>query len=236
MPAYTKISIVLKDSVKHEDYNKRIIEYLNDRHMEINDNMFTIAIDVADDSNINDYVLNGMESVPAMKINNEGSFTYGVNSILSTLAKLELIENRPTDNKGTSHGKTEKLNPAPSQHKSTSEEDVNPFYQMALEEMKSDDQEDPDKPSTIKPYQQDFSESPLTDKMIEEKSQMYNKIYEERKQRNSSTSGPMRKNQSRMSNPQTKTSKQVDVDNFIRKGGYDKGEEMLMRQIAENLQ
>lgn len=233
MPAYTKISIILKDAVKHDDYNKRIIEYLSDRHMELNDNMFTIAIDVADDSNINDFVLKGMQSVPAMKISNEDSYIYGVNSILSTLAKLEMTKKSSMTNNQNVESETSNITNNV-QSKSNSEEEVNPFYKMALEEMKSDDQEDPDTPSTIKPFQQDFSEAPLTDKMIEKMSQQYNRIYEERKNRNSRT-GPVRQNVSKMTNP-TKKQSDINVDNFIRKGGYDKGEEMLMRQIAENLQ
>lgn len=234
MPAYTKISIILKDSLKHDDYNKRIIEYLNDRHMELNDNMFTIAIDVADDSNINDFVLKGMQSVPAMKISNEDSYIYGVNSIVSTLAKLEMTQKSSMTNNQNEESKISNISNNV-QSKTNSEEDVNPFYKMALEEMKSDDQEDPDTPSTIKPFQQDFSEAPLTDKMIEKMSQQYNKIYEERKSRNS-RSGPVRQNVSKMTNPSTKKQSDINVDNFIRKGGYDKGEEMLMRQIAQNLQ
>ena len=98
MSKYTKVSIVLKDAINHNEYNRRIIEYLNDRHMAINDNMFTVAIDVADDTNINEFVLKGVESVPAMKINKEEPFIYGVNSILSALAKLEIVKNNKTKN------------------------------------------------------------------------------------------------------------------------------------------
>lgn len=218
---------MLKDADTHDDYNKRIIEYLNDRYMAINDNMFTIAINIVDDSNINDYVLQGMESVPAMKISQDDDYIYGVNSILSTLAKLEIIDNAPTEN-------TDHITPQQKTHEptySTSNEVVSDsFYEMALNEMKLDDQEDPDAPSTIKPYREDLQETPLTDKLIEEKSKAYNAIYESRKQKQgrpvpTPRSGPRK----------TIKTGGVDVDKFIQKGGYDKGEEMLMRQIAQNL-
>lgn len=228
MPSYTKVSIILKDAPNHEDYNKRIIEYLNDRHTAINDNMFTIAIEVVDDNNLNDYVLQGMESVPAMLITQDEPYVYGVNSILSMLSKLEIIENG-----APSKGNGDKMTSAYGASNDSSNH-VDAFYNMALQEMKSDDQEDPDAPSSIKPYQQDYSESPLTEKMIEEKSQAYNKIYEERGRRNGKPG--KRPTPSKHSKPIKGARTGVDVDKFIQSGGFDKGEEMLMRQIAQNLQ
>ena len=222
MPGYTKVSIILKDAPNHVDYNKRIIEYLNDRHSAINDNMFTVAIDVADDANINDFVLEGIESVPAMKVFEDEPFIYGVNSILSTLAKLEIIDNKKA-------GAATK--PSESQDNFTSKADSGSesFYDMVMEEMKCEDQEDPDSPSTLKAYNQDVPESPLTDKSIEEKAKRYNQIYEQRRKRNGGRAPPKQSKGLETSNTK------VNVDAMIAKGGYDKGEEMFMRQIAQNL-
>lgn len=228
MPGYTKVSIVLKDAEKHDDYNKRIIEYLNDRYMALNDNMFTIAINVANDSNINDYVLQGMESVPAMRISKDDDYIYGVNSILSTLAKLEIINNTLTEASGEAASQKQEPIHTP-EYGAPQETATSSFYEMALNEMKLDDQEDPDAPSTLKAYREE-QEVPLTEKSIEEKAKAYNKIYESRRQ-NQGKQAPPRHTAPR------KTVKPggVDVDTFIKKGGYDKGEEMLMRQIARNL-
>ena len=185
MPGYTKVSIILKDDDNHTDYNKRIIEYLNDRHMSINDNMFTIAIDLVDDSNMNDYVLEGLESVPAIKITEGEPFIYGVNSILATLAKLEIVDNTDNVDPDINH-----INTTASKKVSKATDSLNAFYEMSLQEMQSDDQENPDVPSTLRAYNQDFTETSLTEKEIEEKSQAYNQIYEERKRRNKSGPGP----------------------------------------------
>lgn len=230
MPKYTKVSIILKDAPNHTEYNKRIIEYLNDRHMAINDNMFTITIDVADDTNINNFVLEGVESVPAMKMCKDESYIYGVNSILSSLAKLEI-----DDNHNNARKDQEQKNHFQSKPTNNDTSGVNSFYEMAMKEMKSDDQEDPDTPSSLKGFKQDFSETPLTDKMIESKSRAYDKYYEERKQRNKPGSKSKQPTLSAQPLKHNNQSRGLDVDKFIQKGGYDKGEEMLMRQIAENL-
>ena len=225
MSGYSKVLIVLKDSPTHSDYNKRIIEYLNDRHTAINDNMFTISIEVADDSNINEFVLEGIESVPAMRVYEDEPFIYGVNSILSTLSKLEIIENGQSNKFAKeSSSKQEDFESAPSI------DSGNSFYDMVMEEMKCEDQEDPDTPSTLKAYHQDLPEAPLTERSIEEKSKQYNEIYEQRRKKSGGRAPPK---QAKIPNNQEKT--KMNVDEFIAKGGYDKGEELFMRQIAQNL-
>ena len=224
MPGYTKATIVLKDAPNHAEYNKRIIEYLKDRHTAINDNMFTIAIDVADETNIDDYALDGMESVPAIQVHADDGYIYGVNSILSTLAKLEIVgSSQPVAKQRSEY-------PAEQPKKSGGQSDSSAYYDMVMQEMKCDDQEDPDTPSSLKAYNQEVPESPLTEKSIEEKAKAYNSIYDQRRKRNTTTHG--KKQHSRKS---TSASTTVNVDKFIASGGYDKGEEMFMRQIAENL-
>lgn len=220
MPGYTKVTIILKDATNHVDYNKRIIDYLNDRHSVINDNMFTIAIEVADNTNINTFALQGMNSIPAMKIDQDGEFIYGVNSILSALAKLEISNfTQPGKQTANQHAVDQYTEP---------KESPNSFYDMVMEEMKNNEQEDPDAPSTLKSYHQDLPEAPLTEKMIEEKTKVYDKINEERRKRN-----PARQIKHSKQPPVTNT--KVNVEKMIQAGGYDKGEEMLMRQIVQNL-
>ena len=217
MPDRTNVLIVLKDSSSHMDYNRRILEYLNDRHPAINDNMFTISIDVVTNDNINDYVRAGIESIPALQMADSEEYIYGVNSILAGLARLE-IKNAPV---------LHKMVPEP-------DHDIdchsNAFYEMALKEMKCDDQEDPDAPSTLRAYHQDTPEAPLNDKSIEEKTKAYTRIYEDRRKRCAGKSG-----KGGPSKAPTPGPGRVDVDRFIQSGGFDKGEELLMRQIAQNL-
>lgn len=227
MSRYSKVLIILKDAPNHTDYNKRILEYLNDRYTAINDNMFSIAIDVADDSNINEFALKGIESVPAMHINKNDSFIYGVNSILATLAKLEIIDN---DVEQQSQNNKQGFVASSNANQDDSQEN-NAFYDMVMEEMKCDDQED-NSPSTLKAYNQESLESPLNEKSIEEKAKAYNKIYDQRRNRNGGKAGP-KQTPRRASNDITPSG--INVDNFIAKGGYDKGEELFMRQIAQNL-
>lgn len=218
MDTYSKIQIILKDSPKHDDYNKRIIDYLNDRYMAINDNMFTIAIEVVDDSSINKYALLGMSSIPAMKVRQDEEYIYGVNSIIAQLSKLEIETSM----------RQSSFTPSKSQMViEQSTDQTNSFYDMVMEEMKNNEQEDPDAPSTLKSYHQDLPEAPLTDKMIDEKTKAYDQIYEDRRRRNPSR--PSRPAPKKM--PPTS----INVEKMIQDGGYDKGEELLMRQIVQNL-
>ncbi len=220
MVKFQKIVIFLKDAGNHEDYNKRILEYLTDRHKTINDNGFTIAIEIVDSTNINDYILSGVESLPALQMQKNDSFIYGVNSILATLAKLEI----PTGNTS-------------SQRKQGGADLSESFYDMALKEMKSEEQEDDSTPSSVKPYHQDLPETPINDKMIEEKTKAYNKIYEERKQRDGKR--PPRSRPSTTSDaPSTSNGKAtgtINVNKYINAGGFDVGEELLMRQMASGI-
>lgn len=225
---YSKVLIVLKDATNHSDYNKRIIEYLNDRHTAINDNQYVIVIDVADDNNINDFVLEGVESLPAIRLSPDSDFLYGVNSILASLAKLEIITKQ---NNNEPESKSSFVN--------KKEEDCsNPFYDMVMQEMNCDEQEDPDAPSTVKAYHQELPETPLTERSIEEKSKEYNKIYEQRRTRG--TQKPLSKTRKQSNQVSSRgfskdISSSMNIDDMISKGGYDKGEELIMRQIAENL-
>jgi hypothetical protein len=216
---FSKVLVVLKDASSHNDYNKRLLEYLNDRHTAINDNKFTIAIEIADDSNINEFALQGVTSLPAMRISTQDPYIYGVNSIIAMLAKLEMIDN----------GKSVNVKPT--------DESSNAFLSMALEEMQNGEEDDDTAPSTIKAYREDFAETPLSEKMIEEKTKAYSKIYEDRR-RKTETLGGRKSAEVKYTpggNARRSGAKTVDVDSFIQKGGFDKGEEMLMREIAANL-
>lgn len=218
MRQYSKVLIVLKDDPKHDEYNKRIIDYLNDRHTIINNNMFTIAIDVADDTNINDYVRDGMESIPAMRTNTNEPYIYGVNSIMAALSKLEISQIQQPAAQISNQDFAQKVE----------EQSKSLYHQMLLEEMKSGEPDDPNSPSTIKPPQQELPEAPLTDKMIEEKAKAYDKIFQERNSRNQN-------NASMKAMRKTKDTFNSGLDRSKYLEGLGKGEELLMRQIAESL-
>lgn len=232
MPAYTKISIYLKDSAGHNDYNQRIMEYLSDRHTALNDNMYTIAITVVDDTNIDDCVLNGMESIPALQIAKNEEFVYGVNSIMAMLAKLEILQSDNTviaSNKRESM-KIEREHTDSRERIDTHDGDGPSFYELSLIEMQSGEEDDHDKPSTIRTRGQDLPETRLNDRTIEDKIKSITQIYDERSRKAS------RQNRGAPP-PQTKSTKstKVNVDNIIQKESYDKGEALLMRQIAESM-
>lgn len=149
---YVRGLIVLKDAGNHDDYNKPIIEYLNDRHTAINKNKYSIAIEIADEANINDFVLKGMKSLPFMWVSPSDPFIYGVISIIAILE--------------TASG-TDSFSTKPKKQKEPSN-DINAYYNMVLEKMKNKEDDDNKAPSTIKTYRADFPEAPLTEKMIEE--------------------------------------------------------------------
>ena len=219
MSTYTKVTILLRDSPKQIDYNKRIIEYLSDRITSINDNKFTIGITIIDNSNLNDYIKKGVESIPALLLTPNDPYIYGVNSILSMLAKLEIIQH---DSKEDS-----KKDDFKESNKTTSDEgDINSFYAMALAEMKSGEEDDHETASSVKPHLQDLAETPLTDKMIEEKRKAYDSIYESRKNKNGKAPP-----KAKSSNSNKNTS--VNLDTIT--DGYTDAERMLMEQIAQNI-
>lgn len=217
MRPYQKITIILRDSDKHNEYNRRVLDYLHDRHPILNDNMYTIAINVVDDNNINEFVRQGVQSIPAMKVADDEDFVYGVNSILSSLAKLEMTP--VSTNPNAVSFREQKI--------LAEERSGNAYYDMVMEEMSKEEQEDPDASSTIKTRHQDLPETPLNEKMIEEKAKAYNRIYDKRKNQ-----GPIAKPASQK--PINKSAG-INVDKYIQEGKFDKGEEMFMRQIAQNL-
>lgn len=83
------ILLLLKDIESHDNYNNRILEYLNDRHEYINKNLYRINIDLISSNNLDHYIKKGVESIPALFID-ENDISHGVSSILSKLAKLEM--------------------------------------------------------------------------------------------------------------------------------------------------
>lgn len=86
MSKYTKLRLFLKDQQTQIDNNKNILEFLNSYHTNINDNGYTIRIDIIDQSNINQYALQGIQTIPALQINEE--FIYGANAIINELIEI----------------------------------------------------------------------------------------------------------------------------------------------------
>ena len=56
MSGYKRVSILLRDTEDSQLHNERILEYLNDRHQQLNDVKFAVAIDIVDNDNINKFI------------------------------------------------------------------------------------------------------------------------------------------------------------------------------------
>lgn len=162
-----RVDVLLKDSDESYAHNCRIMDYLNDRYKKLNDAQYAIAIDIIDDDNINDYVKRGVESIPALIVDDD--IEYGVNNILATLAKLEV-------SKTSKRLKEDKL--------SSEEDHQQQFRDRVLKEMMSGTQDDNESASTVKVKGQDYAETPINDKDISEKMSQYDSYYSERKKHN----------------------------------------------------
>ena len=205
MKDFKRITILLKESSIEADFNKRIIEYLNDRHQELNNIGFVIAVEMIDESNINKFIKLGITSTPALMVEDETQ--YGVNSILATLAKLEIISPPQTDHFATNTGS----------------ELADAHRNMLLEEMNSTEQED-----------ENPSEPSMSSGDIESRMSAYNSIYDARKKRNmpgrsKPTSVPTKP-------PAKVSAAKQNVEKLIASKGYDAGEASFLREIARNLE
>lgn len=212
MKEFQRITILLKDSSDDEQYNKRIIEYLNDRHQELNNVGYAIAIEVVDDGNISKYIKSGVSSTPALMI--DTNIEYGVNSIIATLAKLELS-----------------TSPAISKFTGGDEEDeyATAHHKKILAEMHSGEPDDENTPSTVKINRED-SEAPMSDRDREARMSKFDAIYKNREKNN-----PMNKHSKTAPVPTNVPSAKKNVDKLIESKGYDAAEAAFMREIAKNL-
>lgn len=86
MSKYMKLRLFLKDQQSQIDNNKNILEFLNTYHTNINDNGYTIRIDIIDQSNINQFALEGIQTIPALQ--HDGKFIYGTNAIITELVEI----------------------------------------------------------------------------------------------------------------------------------------------------
>ncbi len=219
MPKYTKVVIILKDADNHELYNSRIIDFLNDRYTIINDNNYVLVLDIANESNINDFVSDGVSSLPAMKVA-DNDYIYGVNSIISALAQLETPPIKP------------KVEPYVNKHQH--QEETHGFDNIIMDEMLSglqdDDGDDVDPKNKIKPPREDFSETPLSDKMIAEKAQAYSNIY---KNTPDSQSVIYKRKQAKSKIPTTPNKKlsDDDVSDSIDNSNFDMHEKAFLRNM-----
>ncbi len=214
MKEFQRITILLKESEDDADYNKRILEYLNDRHRELNNVGFAIAIEVVDDGNINTYIKNGITSTPALLIDN--NIEYGVSSILATLAKLEISAPKSINS----------FSNAPDE-----DEIANIHQAKMLEEMRSNAPDDENSQSTVRAKHQDFSEAPMSEREREARMSKYDSVYKDRMKNNPAN----RHNKSGPVAPAAVPSAKKNVDKLIESKGYDKAEAAFMREIAKNL-
>lgn len=229
MPSYSKISLFLKDSDNHIEFNKRILDYLNDRYTILNDNYFTITIDVVDDEHLNDYVLRGLQSLPALEYDNE--YLYGVNSILAALSKLEMLDNSQTNDNTQAAPEVRKEETFDQRQKHAS---FDSFHEMAMKEMQSEEQETQDALPTEKYGKSDFQEAPLNSQDIQDKMQKLSGIYEKRKQKHGGSSVSTNPNRSNNKN-HNKPSDPINIEKILKSENYDQGESMFLRSIARNM-
>ncbi len=216
MPKYTKITIVLKDARAHEKYNSRIIDYLHDRHCIINDNNFIISLKVADQSNINHFVSDGVSSLPAMKIG-EDDYIYGANSIMATLAHLEI----------------------PAQKVSTHQEPMqvsNAFDDIVQREIinglaEGDDEDENMQAGKIKAPREDFRETPLSDKIIAQKAAAFANLYSASPEGNTRPSKNTQRRQRIDTASAGKKLSDDDISDSIGNHGFDANEQELLRNM-----
>ncbi len=214
------VLILIKNEEKHKEFNSRLLEYVNDRHSYINNNGFRIKFDIIDSDNMDDYVSKGVESIPAMLIHTD--VVHGVNTILSDLAKLEMIKADPPARRGSSEGfETEKATQPKTGPAS--------FHDMAMREMLSGDQEDESGcgPSTVSIKNQNV-ETPMDDKTIEDKRAVYDSMMADRKSRSQRANKSLPKSSTRIA-------PQKDLFKTIQNENYDKGEEMFMKSVIANM-
>ncbi len=177
MSKYNKVLIVLKDSDSHATINSRIIDYLNDRHYILNDNRLVVALTIADEANINDFVSSGVKSLPAMKAP-DADYVYGANSIIAQLAQLEHAPEAQPQQPVSRFTAVRGV-----------EENANVFHDMIVQEMMSEEQEDEGTPSSVRGKGQDFAEDAMSEKELTEKAQEYSKIWDARKKNGEKFSG-----------------------------------------------
>lgn len=210
---FKRVEVLLRDADESAAHNIRIVEYLNDRYRQINDAGYAVAIDIVDDDNINQFVRKGIASIPAIIV--AGETEYGVNAIIATLAKLELA---PSINKDSFAG-------------GSPEDPEEAFRALAMKEMMSEEQEDINSTSTVRPKGQDVSDRPPNDKDLESKLARYDAYYSDRKRQGK----PSKQGKAPPKNEPLPSAKK-NVEKLIADKGYDKGEAAFMREIAKNLE
>ena len=212
-----KISILLRDSDDSQEHNIRIMEYLNDRHKQLNNVGYAVSIDIVDDDNINIFIKRGVSSITALVLSKpqNDDTEYGVSSIIATLAKLEVPDNDHHDAFSDRRG----------------DDPEQSFKDLVLKEALSGEQEDENMSSSIRAKGQDIADRPPNDKDIDAKLSKYESYYSERNNRGNK----MHKKNKGPAPPAKVASAKQNVEKLISEKGYDKGEAAFMREIARNL-
>ena len=231
-----KILLLLKNNDKHKEYNKRLMEYLNERHEYLNDNGFFIDIDIVNDLNLDDYVKKGVQSIPALIVD-DTDIDHGVNGIICKLSKLE-IENNNDDIHEPFVSNQSSMQPTASKPISTKSNytkseatvpvDENAFYEISMKEMLDiEGQEEYEGTSTVSIKNQSV-ETPMDDKYIASKRETFDAMMNERKKLNKTANKHI---------PRGRKDKldQKNLNDVFKKEDYDKGESLFMKQIIENM-
>jgi len=210
-----RVGILLRDSEESDEHNIRIMEYLDERIHYLNDAGYAIAIDIVSDDNLNSFVRKGIVSIPALVLDDDTE--YGVNAIITTLAKLEVAQTLKSKNTFLAR------------------DDLDPdeaYREKVLKEMMSGEQDaDDGTPSTVKIRGQDTMDMPPNDQELAAKMAKYDSVYAGRNKKNGPPAG--RKSVAPVS--KIPSAKQ-NVEKLIAKEGYDATEAAFMREIASRLE
>ncbi len=228
-----KVLLLVKNNEKHTDFNKRLLEYINERHEYVNDNGYYIDIDIVNDLNLDDYVKKGVESIPALIID-ESDISHGVNNIICKLSKLEIdTDEEPFKNPkiNTNTNETMQAKPVSAKSNFTKSDnnilDESDFYERSMKEMLDiEGQEEYDGASTVSIKNQSV-ETPMDDKYIASKREAFDTILKERNKLNKSAAKHIQKGR--------KGASEKNLNDVFKKEDYDKGEELFMKQIIENM-
>lgn len=210
---FEKVEILLRNTDESLDHNKRILEYLDERYQHINNAGYAIAIEVVEDENINKFIKRNIVSIPALVSGDQ--IEYGVNSILATLARLEIKRQIMLDTP-----MNDEYSIAQSHH------------DMILKEMCSGEPDDDQTETSIRFKNQDISDSAMSDKDIESKMAKIEAIYSSRKKNNPQAMA----RKSAMAPVKSVETMQQRTEKSIQARGYSQGEDVLMRERARAFQ
>lgn len=96
-----EITILFRDDIGHEQFNRQILSFLHDKHQALNQNGFIVRPIIVGSTNIDKYAKLGVQSLPALLTSNDTQEN-GVNNIIMFLS-LKSNTGKPATSKGSKH-------------------------------------------------------------------------------------------------------------------------------------